>query len=983
MRKSLCVWLLVTLVAAGALAQATTATLRGKVTDDGGRGIANAEINAVSTATGFVHTVHSSPDGSYLLAGLPPGAYNIVVAAPGREPLQRELEVRLGQVLDVNFTLTGTLTLSEAVTVVGNQVVEMKATEAGTNVTPQQIEALPQPDRNFLRMAQLAPGVAISNNPERKTFSANGLDPEQTNIFIDGVSYKNDVLLGGFAGGDSSRGNPFPQNAVQEFKVLTNNFSSEYDHASSAVITAVSKSGTNDLKGEAFLFYLPKGWVEDLNTNKGNQFFNLSSNPSYRRSQWGVQFGGPIIKDHLHYFASSEVNDEHGVTSVSPGAPPPAAQDPVTHEDIKVKFPTDINLASYAGTFASPFRENLFFGKLNWEPLSNQLVDFTGSYRNEKDIRGFGTQSGNITAYERAENIRNWVYDVGATHHWTGTNSFNQATLTWQKYGWNPTAVNNGTPALNYFGVINIGGKDTTQRFEQRRIELRDKYTTAAFKWMGDHTLEAGGNADFMHYDISKCQDCNPIFNFHYDPNANPRDPNFPKDPTKPPPIPDDYSSPFEAFVGFGNPNLSTSNNEYGFFVQDGWVPTPRLNVNLGLRWDYETGMLDKGYVTPANIVAALTGKVDSSYFSNGSNRSSYKGEWQPRLGASFDVFGNSRSIIFGGFGRYYDRLFLNATLDERFRLQFPVYRIAFSNKDFPAVPGKVVWDPKYQSFAGLQALVAQGAASPEIFLLNNNTKPPYSNQWNLGWRQALGMDFTGSVSYNVTRGYRGFTWLSATGLCCSQLAPGYGNVIISDPEGKRFWYNGLFVTLERPYASQSRWGARIAWTHSKAEQNGNDLFSLDWPSASQYPRHIVPGTERDRVVASGIFGLPFDVRLATLISLGSGKAQNVLDFTSGFSLADRQKTLPFSQSVYPPKSGGWAERTVDLSLEKAVPLVKGTYLSVRGDVFNASNSPVYGCLPEFYGPGDTPIVGEAPLAKAGCVTNVGRRYQLGLKVGF
>src|SRR4029077_13902267 len=177
--------------------------------------------------------------------------------------------------------------------------------------------------------------------------------------------------------------------------------------------------------------------------------------------------------------------DEHAVTSVVPGTAPPGTN-----------FPSNIDLSSFAGTFASPFRENLFFGTLSLSPLANPLVDFSGSYRHENDIRGFGTQAGNLTAYDRAENIRNWVYDAGATHHWTGTNSFNQATLTWQKYGWNPTAVNNN-PALNYFGVINIGGKDTTQRFEQRRIELRDKFTTAAFKWMGDHTLEAGGNADW------------------------------------------------------------------------------------------------------------------------------------------------------------------------------------------------------------------------------------------------------------------------------------------------------------------------------------------------------------------------------------------------------------------------------------------------------------------------------------------------------
>jgi outer membrane receptor protein involved in Fe transport len=951
MRKTLFVWLLISLVAAGALAQSTTATLRGKVTDDAGRPLPNAEINAVSTTSGFVHTVKSASDGSYLLAGLIPGAYNVVVAAPGREPLQRDLVVRVGQVLDVNFTLAGTLTISEAVTVVGNQVVEMKATDAGTNVTPLQIEALPQTDRNFLRMAALAPGVSMSNDPTSKRLTANGLDPEQTNIFIDGVSYKNDVLLGGFTGGDSNRGNPFPQNAVQEFKVLTNNYSAEYDHASSAVITAITKSGTNAMSGEAFLFYLPKGWVSDLNTDKGNQFAILTGSPSYRRTQWGALLGGPIIKDHLHYFGSAEVNDEHAVATVSPGSVPAGSN-----------FPSTINLASFAGSFASPFRGNLFFGKVSWAPLTNQIVDFSGTYRQEKDIRGFGQQ----TAHERAENLRNWVYDAGATHHWTGTNSFNQATLTWQKYGWNPTATFSDAPAQNFFGVINIGGKDTTQRFEQRRIELRDKYTTAAFKWMGDHTLEAGGNVDWMHYDVTKCFDCNPIFNFRVNPNDH-----------------EDFSFPFESFIGFGNPNLQASNNEYGVFVQDGWVVSPRLTLNLGLRWDYESNQIDKNYVTPANIRTALAGKVDSSYFSTGSERESYKGEWQPRLGASFDVFGNSRSIIFGGFGRYYDRLFLNATLDERFRLQFPVYRIAFSNPNFPAVPGKVLWNPSYFSASGLQSLIAQGGTSPEIFLLNNNTKPPYSNQWNLGWRQALPMDLTGSVSYNVTRGYRGFTWLSATGLCCSALVPGFGNVIISDPEGKRFWYNALFVTLERPYVSQSRWGARINWTHAKAEQNGNDLFSLDYPSASQYPRHIVPGTERDRVVVSGIFGLPADVRLSTLISLGSGRAQNVLDFTQGFGLSDRLKTHPFSQSIYPPKSNGFAERTVDFTVEKAVPLIARTSITVRGDIFNTFNSPVYGCLPEFFGPGSTPIVGEATVAQAGCVTNLGRRFQLGLKVGF
>src|SRR5207253_11181616 len=127
---------------------------------------------------------------------------------------------------------------------------------------------------------------------------------EQTNVFIDGVSLKNDVLQGGVAGQDSSRGNPFPQNAVQEFRVVTQNYSAQYEKASSAIITAVTKSGTNELTGEAFVFYQPKEWVSD--TPKNFQFSTLTTNGTYKRYQSGINIGGPIIKDKLQSSVSSE-----------------------------------------------------------------------------------------------------------------------------------------------------------------------------------------------------------------------------------------------------------------------------------------------------------------------------------------------------------------------------------------------------------------------------------------------------------------------------------------------------------------------------------------------------------------------------------------------------------------------------------------------------------------------------------------------------
>jgi hypothetical protein len=273
-----------------------------------------------------------------------------------------------------------------------------------------------------------------------------------------------------------------------------------------------------------------------------------------------------------------------------------------------------------------------------------------------------------------------------------------------------------------------------------------------------------------------------------------------------------------------------------------------------------------------------------------------------------------------------------------------------------------------------LHELIASGATSPEIYLLNNTTKPPYSNQWNLGIRQALG-SWTGSLSYNNVRGYRGFTWLSASGLCCAALVPGFGNVIISDPKGKQYWYDGVFLTLDRPFSG--RWGAHLAWTHAKAEQNGNDLFSLDYPSAAQYPRHEVPDSERDRIVADAIFALPWDLRFSTALAFGTGGATNVLDFSQGFDLAARQRTHPFERSIRPPTTWGFASRTIDFRLEKSFP-VGPVSVALSGEIFNAFNWASYGCLNNFIPPEGNPTFGEPT-----CVSNLGRREQVGLKINF
>jgi len=395
--------------------------------------------------------------------------------------------------------------------------------------------------------------------------------------------------------------------------------------------------------------------------------------------------------------------------------------------------------------------------------------------------------------------------------------------------------------------------------------------------------------------------------------------------------------------------------------------------------------MLDTKFVTPANIVSQLKGKtftfegrtisIPDEYFSTGTERKPFKNEFQPRFGFSYDIFGNSKSVVYGGWGKYYDRLFLNSTLNERFNLQFPSYRFHFS----PDGSSGTKWDPSYLTIPGLQSLIAQGAAQPIVFLLSNNTKPPYSTQYNIGYRQAFG-SWLASAGYDVVRAKRAITFVAASGFDFGSLIPGFGYEVLNDPVGKSYWYDGESITLDRPYTSQTGWGARFVYNHAKALQNGNDLFSYDLPSASLYARHPVPGTEPNHFIASGIFRIPWDMRFSTNVTLGSGGAQPIQDFSQGFDLAGRLKTGVWRGALYPPKSGGFGYRDVDFRLEKDFGLVGRANIGLVGEVFNAFNFTNYGCLlPYFLAPGDS----RSNLGKPTCVVTLGRREQVGLKLNF
>ena len=173
-------------------------------------------------------------------------------------------------------------------------MVRKRTSEVGTNISQQQIENLPNFERNFLDIARLAPGITATNvNSTDKKIAAAGQPAEAVNIFIDGATYKSDVLTGGVVGQDASKGNPFPQDAVQEFRIVTQNYKAEYQKAGSAIITATTRSGTNDFELSAFGFNVNNNYVapDAVTAARGGL------PPQYKRWQAGASIGGPIQQD--------------------------------------------------------------------------------------------------------------------------------------------------------------------------------------------------------------------------------------------------------------------------------------------------------------------------------------------------------------------------------------------------------------------------------------------------------------------------------------------------------------------------------------------------------------------------------------------------------------------------------------------------------------------------------------------------------------
>lgn len=914
-----------------ATAQTSTAQLRGQVRDAAGGPAAGATVVAVNLGTNQTLRSGTDANGAYSIAGLRPATYEVTITGTNGEVFKRRLTIEIGQSATLDATLAAAAPAATPdtpegsapaadIVVTGSRLRETRTSEVATNITQEQIRTLPQTDRNFLSFAALAPGVRYNDSETDKGIRSGAATASQVNVFIDGVSLKNKLREGGIAGQQNSRGNPFGQLAVQEFRVLTQNYKAEYEQAGSAIISSVTKSGTNEFHGEAFGQYTDKSLTETsfIDRRDGN------AKPAFERKQYGISLGGPIIKDKLFFFAAYEGNDQDRAFNVSSTG----AADAIAEFE---QF-TGRSIGDFEGAFVSPFRGDFYFGKLTFTPDENQVFDVSYSRRTESDIQGFG---GN-TAFDYAENKLNTVDTYLFKWTYNGEDFVNEFNVNYLDYKFNPTSLNPDLPSFDYAGVILFGGKDSTRQERQQTYTIRDDVT-----WSGvdKHVIKVGLRLEATDINFDNQAYIQPRYFFRREPNNNLN-----------------FSFPAEALLGLGNSNIYQSNTSIGMYAQDDWDVTDRLQVNVGVRWDYETNGFNNSYVTPANAAAALRSLPTTPYFNaedyitDGGDRKPFKGAIAPRLGFSWDIFDDQSLVIFGGAGRYYDRNNFNNTQDELSRTRNPVARFRFSANGAPRDGQPTIrWDPAYLTRDGLRTLIntTPDIGLPELFAVKNDAEPPVNDQFSAGVRGRFGV-FEASISGSYQRGRHGYTNLFATrqngglGSCCSTASVipfGYSNVLIG-LDGLDTRYKAMFFTLDKNYTKSSGWGLNIAYTLGKAEQNGGNLFSLDNITPDAYGWRTTEGDERHRVTISGIVDLPLGFQLSTLSTFGSGQAYQVVDSTNGVSSGFSDFT-----SRYPEKNcidGVFAFCEVNLTLaNKLKPFGRNndTELELAVDLLNAFNN--------------------------------------------
>src|SRR5882724_1258689 len=279
---------------------ATGSSLVGRVVDSKAEALPGVTINATEKDTGFNRTTVTASDGAFRLPSLPVGTYKISAELAGFATVNVEavkLTVATERKLEITMNPTK---VEESITVVDEAPLVSNSPAIGTVVSQNELENLPLNGRQFANLATLAPGTSLGVNgdptkPGQQVVQLNGGTGRNVNYLIDGGDNTDDTIGGALQN--------FPLESVQEFKIQTQQYKAEYGRTTGGILSVVTKTGTNDYLGSDYGFFRDKGLNSETESEKKGEQTGGTGKQDYKRKQYGVSFGGPIVKDKAHFFA--------------------------------------------------------------------------------------------------------------------------------------------------------------------------------------------------------------------------------------------------------------------------------------------------------------------------------------------------------------------------------------------------------------------------------------------------------------------------------------------------------------------------------------------------------------------------------------------------------------------------------------------------------------------------------------------------------
>jgi len=910
--------LVLLICATPAPAQRILGEFTGTVTDPNGGSVVGAKVTALDPATGRTWMGQTNEGGGYRLVSLPPGTrYDVTVERQGFKTARLDrVALDVGEAKRLDFSLeVGQVSESVLVSSAGSQL-NLERGEVSAVVTERKIVDLPLNGRNIYQLAELQPGiirVAGSGLQESETtdaqIGAGGTRFRDNQILLDGVTNNNDRQ-----GGRTTLA--LSPDAVEQFRVVTNNLSAEFGRSGGALLSVVTRGGTNNFHGSLFWFHRNDNLdaattFEARNNNKGE----------FKRNHFGFALGGPIVKNHTFFFFSYQ-----GLRQIRPALTNFLVETPefrnfviqTRPNSLAARFLRDypplMNPTTFIRDIGSPLPGVGVVGPPDGIPdVGEVFIQVPGfTFDNQYSIRVDHTLNGGNDALNGRYSINN------RREQRPGDNSARLFTVDFLEKDQNaslshthifsPVATNELRLGYNYDPQINpsefpevphvafnagVAGRGVSQfsqasgfvfplDFRLHTYQLYDAFTLTR----GNHGLKVGGelrrfqeNSDFPTF-------LKPLVTF-----ADILD------------FPDDEPLSVQARV---NPQTGQSTGtyrhfrttEFGLFVQDDWKVTRRLTLNMGLRYD-NFGTLKENDGLLSTIVFPASGSLaDASIIQVGEIYKPDNNNFAPRLGFAWDPLGDGRWAVRGGAGLFYSRIWTNFSGNSRFN---PPHSLAVSLT--AAAQARAVYrfgftgDPVFA-----RPLDARGGSTvfrPTAQTIDQNLRAPYVTEWFLGVQRQLRGDWMAEVNYLGSTGRKlllrqeinRFSGDRADGIT-NRVNQSFGS-ITHGFNAVTSIYNGLASQLQKRFSDG--YTAQFAYTFGRSidtdsEPFGGGVGELQGTmevSNIRLDRGLSAFDATHRFAANFIYEVPFLRETKDLVGslLGGWQIGGILSMQSGFPL--------------------------------------------------------------------------------------------------